>query len=94
MGGTPHPFLPDNAVTVSWSPDSTRVVYHLQDDGDSTFVADRTGANARLIVRRNANEHNHFPIWSIDGLLHEWHAGNQGKWTSGVFRRKAGHRNA
>jgi hypothetical protein len=67
IGGTPRPFLPDSAVTVSWSPDATRVVYHLQDDGDSTFVADRTGANARLIVRRSANEHNHFPIWSTDG---------------------------
>ena len=67
MGGTPRPFLPDNAVTVAWSPDGTRVVYHLQDDGDSMFVADRTGENARLIFRRRANEHNHFPIWSIDG---------------------------
>jgi serine/threonine protein kinase/Tol biopolymer transport system component len=67
MGGTPRPFLPDNAVTVAWSPDGTRVVYHLQDDGDSMFVADRTGENPRLIFRRKANEHNHFPIWSIDG---------------------------
>jgi len=67
MGGIPRPFLPDNAVTVAWSPDSTHVVYHLQDDGDSMFVADRTGENARLIFRRKANEHNHFPIWSTDG---------------------------
>ena len=67
MGGAPHPFLPDNAVTVAWSPDGTRVVYHLQDDGDSMFVADRTGENPRLIFRRQANEHNHFPIWSTDG---------------------------
>ena len=63
----PRPFLADTAVTVSWSPDGTRVVYHLQDDGDSMFVADRTGENARLIFRRQANEHNHFPIWSTDG---------------------------
>ena len=67
MGGTAHPILPDNAVTVAWSPDGTRVVYHLQDDGDSMFVADHTGENARLIFRRKANEHNHFPIWSLDG---------------------------
>ena len=67
MGGTPRPFLPDNAVTVAWSPDSTHLVYHLQDDGDSMFVADRTGENAHLIFRRKANEHNHFPIWSGDG---------------------------
>ncbi len=67
IGGTPRPFLPDSTVTVAWSLDGTRVVYHLQDDGDSMFVADRTGANARLIFRRKANEHNHFPIWSVDG---------------------------
>ena len=67
MGGTPRPFLPDSTVSVAWSPDGTRVVYHLQDKGDSVFVADRSGANARLIARRNENEHNHFPIWSVDG---------------------------
>jgi Tol biopolymer transport system component len=66
MGGTPRPFLAEGAVTVAWSPDGTRVVYHVQDDGDSTFVADRTGANARQIFRRNGN-HNHFPVWSVDG---------------------------
>ena len=67
MGGTARPFLADKAVTVAWSPDGARVVYHLQDDGDSMFVADRTGENARPIFRRKANEHNHFPIWSTDG---------------------------
>ena len=67
MGGPARPFLPGNAVTVAWSPDGARVAYHLQDDGDSMFVADRTGENPRLIFRRNANEHNHFPIWSVDG---------------------------
>jgi len=67
MGGTPRPFLADNAVTVAWSPDARRVVYHLQDDGDSLFVADATGTNARQIYRRKAGEHNHFPIWSTDG---------------------------
>jgi Tol biopolymer transport system component len=66
MGGLPHPFLADAAVTVAWSPDGSRVVYHLQDDGDSMYVADRTGVNARLIYRRKPNEHNHFPVWSPD----------------------------
>jgi eukaryotic-like serine/threonine-protein kinase len=67
MGGTPRPFLPDNAVTVAWSPDGTRVAYHLQDAGDSLFVAERLGVNAHLVLRRRENEHNHFPIWSLDG---------------------------
>ena len=67
MGGPPRPFLADSAVTVAWSQDGARVVYHLQDDGDSMFVADRTGENPHLVFRRQANEHNHFPTWSLDG---------------------------
>ena len=66
MGGEPRPFLPERTVTVAWSHDGGRVVYHLQDDGDSMYLADRTGAGARLLFRRNRNEHNHFPIWSAD----------------------------
>jgi Tol biopolymer transport system component len=66
LGGDARPFLAERAVTVAWSHDGARVVYHLQDDGDSMFVADRTGAGARLLFRRNRNEHNHFPIWSPD----------------------------
>ena len=66
MGGAPRPFLPDRTVTVAWSQDGARIVYHLQDDGDSMYVADRTGAGARLLYRRKRNEHNHFPVWSPD----------------------------
>jgi Tol biopolymer transport system component len=66
LGGPARPFLAERAVTVAWSHDGSRVVYHLQDDGDSMYVADRTGAGARLLFRRNRNEHNHFPIWSAD----------------------------
>ena len=66
MGGAPRPFLPDRTVTVAWSHDGARIVYHLQDDGDSMYVADRTGAGARLLYRRKRNEHNHFPVWSPD----------------------------
>ena len=67
MGGAPRPFLSDRAVTLAWSPDGSQIVFHLQDDGDSMYIADRTGANARLLFRRNRNEHNHFPVWSVDG---------------------------
>ena len=67
MGGAARPFLGDKAVTVAWSPDGGRIAYHLQDDGDPMYVADRTGGNARLVYRRSANEHNHFPVWSRDG---------------------------
>jgi serine/threonine protein kinase/Tol biopolymer transport system component len=66
MGGAARPFLAERAVTVAWSHDGARIVYHLQDNGDSMYVADRNGAEARLLFRRNRNEHNHFPIWSSD----------------------------
>ena len=67
IGGAPRLFLAENTVTAAWSPDGKRVVYHLQDDGDSMYVADATGTNARQVFRRKAGEHNHFPIWSVDG---------------------------
>jgi Tol biopolymer transport system component len=67
MGGTPRPFLRDHTVNVAWSPDGQRVVFHTGDPGDPTFVADRTGANARQIFKRdNPGGHNHFPVWSPD----------------------------
>jgi len=68
IGGTPRPFLGDQVISVSWSPDGTRITYHTQDARDPTFVADRDGSNARQIYT-NPNEggHNHFPIWSSDG---------------------------
>jgi Tol biopolymer transport system component/predicted Ser/Thr protein kinase len=67
MGGAPRPFLADQTVTAAWSPDLMRIVYHIQNDGDSMFVADRTGANARQIFRQTPGRHNHFPVWSPDG---------------------------
>ena len=89
MGGAPRPFLGDRAVTVSWSPDGYRIAYHLQDDGDSMYVADRTGANRAADIRRSANEHNHFPVWSMDGRWIFSQAAHRPpkKWTCGGSRR-------
>ena len=68
MGGTPRPFLGDKVISVDWSPDGARLVYHTQEAGDPTFVADRDGSNARQIyINPNASGHNHFPVWSPDG---------------------------
>jgi Tol biopolymer transport system component len=66
-GGTPRAFLSDHAVNVAWSPDGTRLVYFTWDDGDPTFVADRTGGNPRQIFVNAKGDHNHFPAWSPDG---------------------------
>ena len=67
MGGAPRPFL--DAVSVSWSPDGNRIVYHKgSPPGDPIFVADRTGASAKQIfIDPNPGGHCHFPVWSKDG---------------------------
>jgi Tol biopolymer transport system component/predicted Ser/Thr protein kinase len=69
MGGAPRVFLGDRVINVAWSPDGARIVYHTRDDGDPTFVADRTGANARQIFVSpiRPGGHAHFPTWSPDG---------------------------
>jgi Tol biopolymer transport system component len=67
MGGPPRSFLTDKAISVAWSPDGNRIVYHTYDDGDPMFVADRTGANVRQILRPKPPEHHHFPVWASDG---------------------------
>jgi Tol biopolymer transport system component len=66
-GGTPRNFLGEEAVNLAWSPDSERIVYHTFGSGDPMFVADRSGANARLIFQERPGLHNHFPAWSPDG---------------------------
>jgi serine/threonine protein kinase len=67
MGGAPHNFLDASAAEVAWSPDGTRVVYHIWQAGDATFVADHNGNNQRLIVQNESGLHNHYPVWSKDG---------------------------
>jgi Tol biopolymer transport system component len=66
-GGTPHNFLGEETVNLAWSPDGERIVYHTFGSGDPMFVADRSGANARLIFQERPGLHNHFPAWSPDG---------------------------
>jgi len=65
LGGPPRPFVP--AVSVNWSPDGTKIVYH-RSDGDPIYVADSNGANEKQIFRDpNPGGHCHYPIWSPDG---------------------------
>jgi Tol biopolymer transport system component len=63
MGGTPRPFLDKGATAPAWSPDGRRLTYFKNEDGDPLFVADRTGADARQILK---GMHNHNPVWSSD----------------------------
>ena len=69
MGGQPRSFLRDHVVNVAWSPDGAHIVYHTNEEGDPTFVADRNGENPRQIFIHpiRPGGHAHFPTWSPDG---------------------------
>jgi Tol biopolymer transport system component len=69
MGGQVRNFLGEHAVNVAWSPDGEHVAYHERVAGDPLYVADRNGANARLVLGPPAGTHQHYPTWSLDG---EW----------------------
>ena len=73
-GGPARVFLGNGDVAPSWSPDSTRLVYFNNQDGDPLFVADGNGRDARPIsvplgAVPQQGLHNHNPVWSTDG---EW----------------------
>jgi Tol biopolymer transport system component len=68
LGGPVRTFLEERAVNVAWSPDGERIVYHTNHDGDPVHVADRKGADSRLILDSAKGMHQHYPIWSVDGL--------------------------
>jgi Tol biopolymer transport system component len=68
MGGNARPFL-RTAISIAWSPDRARIVYHTADEGDPIFVADRNGLNPRRIFSAKPGVHNHNPVWSPDGRL-------------------------
>ncbi|MBD3873516.1 MAG: PD40 domain-containing protein, partial [Acidobacteria bacterium] len=67
LGGSMRNFLGEHVVNVAWSPDGERIAYHERLAGDPLYVADRSGANSRLILGPPAGTHQHYPTWSIDG---------------------------
>jgi Tol biopolymer transport system component len=68
IGGEPRPFLRGNHVSIAWSMDQSRVVYHHGTPGDPMFVADQNGQNPKEIFGdKPAGIHNHYPTWSPDG---------------------------
>ena len=75
-GGTPRPFLTAGKSAPSWSPINAQLAYvGSNDPGDPLSLADRTGANPRVInVQPQDKEaffregwHTHNPVWSVDG---------------------------
>ena len=79
LGGTARPFLTEHTINVSWSPDGSKIVFHLFDPGDETFIADNNGDNARSIFKSAPDIHNHFPTWSRDG---QWIYFVRGVWNA------------
>ena len=77
LGGGLRPFLPEHAMNPAWSPDGSRLVFHLYDAGDPTFVAERDGSNARELFKLEPGVHSHFPLWSKDG---QWIYSVRGVW--------------
>jgi eukaryotic-like serine/threonine-protein kinase len=69
LGGSFRNFLDEDAVGVDWSPDGRRLLYRHGTGGDPLYVADRDGANAKLILGAPDGTHQHYPTWSADG---EW----------------------
>jgi len=61
--------LGKHVVNPAWSPDGTRVVFHLGIEGDPLYVADADGQNRTRISELEKGMHQHYPIWSSDG---EW----------------------
>jgi len=67
LGGPIRNYLGKDVVNVAWSPDGEHLVYHTRLAGDPLYVADRSGANSRLVLGSAAGTHQHYPIWSVDG---------------------------
>jgi serine/threonine protein kinase len=67
LGGPVRNFLGEQSVTVAWSPDGERIVYHERLAGDPLYVADSNGTNSRRILSPPAGTHQHYPVFSMDG---------------------------
>ena len=64
-----RPFLEEGANTPAWAPDGSQFVYVFKPNRDDPiFLADRIGANPRLILEKGPLK-NLNPVWSPDG---EW----------------------
>jgi WD40 repeat protein len=70
-GGPTRPLLREGTNTPAWSPDGQRVVYFGKpaDGADPMFVADRTGADERVLLAPLEGMKRNNPVWSPDG---EW----------------------
>jgi serine/threonine protein kinase len=68
-GGPPRQLIGPNVHNAAWSPDGTQIVYNMSNSGDPLFLADSSGANPVQIYQASEGQHNHGPVWGVDG---EW----------------------
>jgi Tol biopolymer transport system component len=68
MGGPLRPYL-KGISELDWSPDGRRIVYHPPADGDPLFVTEPDEKVGRQIHVARPGIHNHFPVWSPDGVF-------------------------
>jgi Tol biopolymer transport system component len=89
LGGNPRPFLP-KAISIAWSADRARLVYHTAGPGEPVFVADRNGANANQIFIDKPGIHNHYPVWSPDGRFIYFIRGTTALYDMDIWRIPSG----
>ena len=65
-GGQLKLYMPE-AAEAAWSPDGTRLVYHITAPGDPMFVRTAAEGSAHQIYVASPGVHCHFPAWSPDG---------------------------
>ncbi len=56
----------EKAVSIDWTRDGSRVVYHTFDDGDPLFVARGREHPQEPILKGPPGVHQHHPLWSFD----------------------------
>jgi Tol biopolymer transport system component len=79
LGGTPRRVLEPGNQALTWSADGTRIAYMAARGaaGDTVWVADSDGQNAREIVRAYGGRHTHWLRWSPDGAFVYFNYGPQ-----------------
>jgi Tol biopolymer transport system component len=65
-GGPLKLYMPE-AAEAAWSPDGTRLVFHITAPGDPMFVRAAAEESAHQIYVASPGVHCHFPTWSPDG---------------------------
>jgi Tol biopolymer transport system component len=90
LGGVPRRLLGRSELGARWSPDGAHLSFTRAGgpSGDSLWVADADGTNARQLVERQGGGHIHWSRWSRDGRYIYFNFGfyNFNNGPTGIFR--------